>query len=88
MTLAHPSVIKNKQVYQQTNNELRTKEIVELVEYTMFYSHFTHIATDIIDLGQPWKGCLQARWVKKGFYKLGFREKEQGTRNKGKIKNI
>ena len=29
------------------------------------------------DVGQTWKGCHNARWVKKGFYNLGFREKEQ-----------
>ena len=28
------------------------------------------------DLRQPLEGCLNARWVKKGFYNLGFREKE------------
>ena len=33
------------------------------------------------DVRQPWKGCLNARWVKKGFYNLG-------KRNKGKIKDI
>lgn len=40
LTLPHPSVIKNEQVHQQINNELKNKEIVEPVAYRMFLFTF------------------------------------------------